>query len=389
MKIIPTASFLLSPYDPDTPRAYPRIPSFDLPRAIAIGLMIMIHTLMFYASPTTMGRPLTRLLMLFGTAPGAPTFMFLMGVYFIYARPKSTDYYVRRGLQLIALGYLLNVLRFLVPVGMILLFEVPKEIFLPWTPLTFFKDIDILQFAGLTMIIMAFIRAKLRRPLYTLIIIAVVALAAPHLWGVTSGMAALDWVLDLLWGKNMYTVFPLFPWLAYPLAGYLFGQLMIANEQSRVFFRKACLLGFILYLGGMAISSTNPAFHYGDYFRAGYGGITVMLGFAIFYVTGVELICRRLGVQKKIKIAAYLSDNLTALYIIHWTIIGWLMLTGAPKKLSLSMCFLFMLLVGVLSLGILIVYRDYQEAKKRNSISVTSGNPVPHLMRTSERKLTG
>lgn len=369
--------FLLTPYDAETPRLYPQIPSFDVPRAIAIGLMIMIHTLMFYASPATMARPLTKLLMLFGTGPGAPTFMFLMGVYFIYARPKPTSYYVRRGLQLIALGYILNVLRFLIPVGVILFFEVPKEVFLPWTPLTFFKDIDILQFAGLALIIMAYIRRRLHRPVFLLALIVISALAAPHLWGLKSGFTPLDWILELLWGKNIYTVFPFFPWIVYPLTGYLFGQLMISNDLSTTFFRKACLFGFLLYISGMLISSTDPAFHYGDYFRAGYGGTLVMIGFAMFYVSGVELICRRIGVQKKIKIAAYLSDNLTALYIIHWTIIGWLMISGAPNKLSLGMCFLFMLLVAVLSLGVLIVYRDYQAAKKL-SRTVTEPFPFTH-----------
>lgn len=369
-------SFLLTPFNLDTPRNSPRIPSFDVPRAIAIGLMIMVHTLMFYASPATMKQPLTKFLLLFGTAPGAPAFMFLMGVYFIYASSKSTNYYIRRGLQLVALGYLLNIMRFLMPVGLILLFEVPKETFLPWTPLTFFKDIDVLQFAGLALIILTFIRTRLRRPIFTVAIIIMVAVAAPYLWGIKSGFAPLDWILDLLWGKNIYTVFPLFPWLAYPLAGYLFGQLMITNGQSKSFSQKACLLGFVLYIGGMVLSSTNTAFHYGDYFRAGYGGTTVMVGFAMFYVTGVELICRRLGVKKKIKIAAYLSDNLTALYMIHWTIIGWLMITGMPNKLSLGMCFLVMLLVAVLSLGILIVYRDYQGAKKIGPIA----NRTPQSM---------
>lgn len=364
MKANTGSSILLTPFDMDSPHSCQRIPSFDIPRAIAIGLMIMIHTLMFYANPATMQQPLTKFLMLFGTGPGAPTFMFLMGVYFVYASPKNSRYYIRRGLQLIGLGYLLNIMRFLIPVGVILLLEVPRKAFLPWTPLTFFKDIDILQFAGLALIIMTFIRSKLRRPIHTLVIIAVTALASPFLWGINTGFAPLDWVLDLLWGKNIYTVFPLFPWLVYPLAGYLFGQLMIKNNLNRSFFRKSCLAGLALYIGGMVLSSTNISFHYGDYFRAGYGGTAVMLGFAIFYVTGVELICRRLGVKKKIKVAAYLSDNLTSLYLIHWTVIGWLMITGMPHKLSLGMCFMVILLVGVLSISILIVYQDYRSARK-------------------------
>lgn len=358
------SSFLLTPFSMDSERSCPHIPSFDIPRAIAIGLMIMIHTLMFYASPSTMNQPLTKFLMLFGTGPGAPTFMFLMGVYFVYARPKSEGYYIRRGLQLIALGYFLNILRFLLPVGFILLLEVPPKAFLPWTPLTFFKDIDILQFAGLALIIMTLVGSKLRRPIYSLVMIVGVALVSPYLWGITSGFAPLDWVLDLLWGRNIYTVFPLFPWLVYPIAGCLFAQLMITHTKSTSFFRKACLSGLVLYLGGMLLSSSNVSFHYGDYFRAGYGGTAVILGFVMFYVSGVELICRRLGVNKNIKVAAYLSDNLTALYMIHWTVIGWLMITGMPHKLSLGMCFGMMLLVGVLSISILIVYRDHQAARK-------------------------
>lgn len=356
-----SAAFLIKPLDPDSPHNYPRIDSFDIPRAIAIGLMIIVHTLMMYASPATLQQPLTKLLMLSGTAPGAPTFMFLMGFYFIYARPKPTLYYLRRGLQLFLLGYLLNILRFLLPAEFILLLRVPVEVFAPWTPLLFFKTIDILQFAGLAMILMTAIRRFSRRPGVILLIIAAATLVSPFLWGIHSGFAPLDWLLDLLWGTGIHVTFPLFPWLVYPLAGYLFGAALINQQGQKSFFRSSCLLGLFLYFAGMVISSANPAFHYGDYFRAGYGGTICMLGFITFYVSVVELLCRRIGVKGRIKGVSYLSDNLTELYFIHWIIIGWSMISGYTDKMSLASCFMVMIMVAVLSLLVLKGWHHFRE----------------------------
>lgn len=356
-----TVGFLLKPFDHDSLHNYSRINSFDIPRAIAIGLMIIVHTLMMYASPATLQQPLTKLLMLSGTAPGAPTFMFLMGFYFIYARPKPIRYYLVRGLQLMLMGYLLNILRFLIPVEFILMLRVPVEVFAPWTPLLFFKTIDILQFAGLAMLIMTAIRCFSRRPVYILIIMAAVTLISPFLWGIHSGFAPLDWLLDLLWGTGIFVTFPLFPWLVYPLAGYFYGQAMINGQGQKAFFQTASLLGLLLFISGLGISSDNPAFHYGDYFRAGYGGIVCILGFITCYVSSVELLCRKIGVKSRIKGISYLSDNLTPLYFIHWIIIGWSMVSGYTDELSLSECILVMFAVAVLSLLVLEGWHHFRE----------------------------
>ncbi len=356
-----STSFMLTAIETGSLHKYTRIDSFDIPRAIAIGLMIIIHTLMIYASPATLGQPLTKLLMLCGTAPGAPTFMFLMGIYFIYARPKNARYYLLRGLQLILLGYLLNISRFIIPVESILLLGYPVDVFSPWTPLLFFKNIDILQFAGLAFIMLTAIRSIIKRPVYILLIIASVTLIAPFLWGIHSGFTPLDWILDMLWGTGIYVTFPLFPWLVYPLAGYLFGQAVIHWQSNKTFFQASSLLGLLLFISGLALSSTNPSFHFGDYFRAGYGGTVAMLGFITFYVCSIELLYRQVGVKGRIKGIRYLSDNLTPLYFIHWTIIGWGMLSGYPDKLSLNSCFIAMILIGILSLIVLKGYHNFKE----------------------------
>lgn len=353
--------FMLTRFEPESLHNNARLDSFDIPRAIAIGLMIILHTLMIYASPATLEQPLTKLLMLSGTAPGAPAFMFLMGFYFIYARPKNDRYYLLRGVQLFLLGYLLNILRFIMPVESILLLGISAEVFLPWTPLMFFKTIDILQFAGLALIILTAVRFTIKRPGYILFIIVTVTLISPLLWGIHSGFAALDWVLDMLWGTSIYVTFPLFPWLVYPLAGYLFGQAVINWQSSKTFFQASSLLGLLIFVTGLVWTSTNPGFHFGDYLRAGYGGTVAMLGFVTFYVCSIELLYRQVGIKGRIKGIGYLSDNLTPLYFIHWTIIGWGMLSGYPDKLSLNSCFMVMILVGISSLIVLKGYHNFKE----------------------------
>lgn len=86
-----------------------------------------------------------------------------------------------------------------------------------------------------------------------------------------------------------------------------------------------------------------------------------MLGFVVCYVSSIEILYRRIGLEGRIKGISYLSDNLTPLYFIHWTIIGWGMLSGYPDKLSLYNCFIVMIIVAILSLIVLKGYHNIKE----------------------------
>ena len=92
-----------------------RIKFFDFARGIAIFFMILQHAVIVFDKSSGYDSELGRALILLGTAPAAPVFMFIMGVFFIHRHPGDMSYGIKRGLKIWALGYVLNLVRFCLP----------------------------------------------------------------------------------------------------------------------------------------------------------------------------------------------------------------------------------------------------------------------------------
>jgi hypothetical protein len=91
-----------------------RIVSLDLARGLAIVFMVFQHAVLIYAVDRGEQSVVGKLVLLFGSAPAAPVFLFIMGIFL--GRPdRGLRRGVRRGIKLIALGYLLNLLRSTLP----------------------------------------------------------------------------------------------------------------------------------------------------------------------------------------------------------------------------------------------------------------------------------
>ncbi len=76
--------------------------------------MVLQHAMLVYAVSEGETSILGRIVLLLGTAPAAPVFLLVMGI-FLGRSTKGLPYAIRRGVQLLALGYLLNLLRFTLP----------------------------------------------------------------------------------------------------------------------------------------------------------------------------------------------------------------------------------------------------------------------------------
>ena len=92
-----------------------RQPSIDLCKSICIVLMVLCHVfyvIKYTATPeltaTYVAHNLVRLL-------GAQFFMFSMGIGLAYSKKADAKHCLKRGLQLLFLGYLLNFLREILP----------------------------------------------------------------------------------------------------------------------------------------------------------------------------------------------------------------------------------------------------------------------------------
>ena len=193
-----------------------RYPSIDILRTLAIQVMVLVHfseNLSGYTPPIT--------------GFGAPLFAFLSGVsYFLWAAGQQakgrteediSKVSIRRGLFVFGVGVTFNVLVWL-----------PEETF-NW---------DVLTFIGSALLVLNIAR---RMPVPLLIFTAAtILLVSPALriqadysefW--VNGYFEYDFTLsDILSGYLVTGYFPIFPWLAFSLAGFVTATLLFNDEEE-------------------------------------------------------------------------------------------------------------------------------------------------------------
>jgi uncharacterized membrane protein len=193
-----------------------RYVSIDLLRTVAIVLMVVVHFMENLAGADWAPAGL-----------GAPLFTFLVGVsYRLWLNAqqargideaKTSKTSIRRGLFLFVLGFAFNLLVWL-----------PEDTF-NW---------DVLTLIGASLIVLNLVR---NLPLPVPLLLAVMAFVLGPLlreltdyssyW--TGGYFDPDLTLsDVLTGFLANGFFPLFPWVAYPLVGFVTGALFFSNEPG-------------------------------------------------------------------------------------------------------------------------------------------------------------
>jgi len=237
------------------PRPAPRLASIDLLRTAAIVLMTLVHFVenlagswevvdgAFIGANRYWWMP---------TGFAAPLFTFLSGVsYRLWAdgqRARGRDegeiskITVRRGLFLILFGFAFNVLVWL-----------PEDVF-NW---------DILTLIGTAMLALEV--ARRAPPSVTVVACGLLIGLAPVLRATTdyrafwaAGYFDYDFTFaDVTLGYLATGYFPVFPWLALPLAGYAAAPLVYAADPARSP-RAAFLVGGLLVAAAVAVMALRP-----------------------------------------------------------------------------------------------------------------------------------
>jgi uncharacterized membrane protein len=212
-----------------------RLISIDILRSIAIILMVLVHFMENLAG--SMWTP---------AGFGAPFFLFLVGMsYRIWLNAQErreveeeeiSRISIRRGLFLFGLGFAFNVLVWL-----------PEDTY-NW---------DVLTLIGSSLIILNLLRTI---PLPISALIAVMAfLIAPVLrfqadydayW--TNGYFECDLTLsDVLIGYFATGFFPLIPWIAYPISGYIIATVIFAEDGDTRMALRVGLIGVVMLAGSV------------------------------------------------------------------------------------------------------------------------------------------
>ncbi len=295
-----------------------RIKSLDLARGLAVFFMILVHVLENYGRDEVYDNVIGRIVEFFGGAPAAPVFMFVMGFFLVYPSDRGLKAGAMRGLKIMALGYLLSFLRYSLPESLgITDYGGGFDFF------SFVWEVDILQFAGFAMILLAAIRHYIPWPRTWILLAVLVAVSSPQLWNISSGITVINWFLDLLWGNYEEVWFPVFPWLTFPLLGMAFRHYCESDDGNLVMDRRIPIIGFLVLAAGIVITCTNIEFHYGDYYRSGPGAIIWMSGFVVVWLFLCEKAVEKIPDNKVFHLLYYWSKHITAVYFAQWMIIGW------------------------------------------------------------------
>lgn len=305
--------------------SHDRIRAFDLARGLAVVFMILVHVLWHWGAPSTWGTPVGLVLSFLGGPPAAPVFMFLMGASLAFSSRASFGSLAGRGVVLVAGGYALNLFRGVLPATLGLQAGVvTADEIAPFTPVWLLTTVDILPLAGLSLVVMAALRAAVRPGWAWLAIAAAVVLAAPWVRGSTDHLPILGALLTPVWGGAPNVYYAVFPWLVYPLVGAVVGQRVAGAADRARTLREVGWIGVVATALGIGlIALTRPALDVRTYWDSPPVLAFAILGFVIAWMRACDLVVRRVGDRGVIRLLERAGRRVTALYVIHWLIVGW------------------------------------------------------------------
>lgn len=338
----------------------------DVLKGIAILLMIQVHLVELFASHELATSSVGIFFMFLGGPPVAPLFMILFG-YFISVTHKSIQQLIVRGLRIFALGMLLNL-----ALNFNLIYTVWRGL-LQIDILPFVFGVDILQFAGLSLIVIALLKKVLEQQLVVTVIVIIASIVlGQYLVAYIPENNSLKYVTAFFYGSTQWSYFPLFPWLAYPLTGMALYQLQqryqidvtLTTKTNKSLAISALL--FVIFTIGYAITiaSDLPSYYH--------HGILFFLWVIIFlsvYSICVHAITERIGTTMLFRYLTWLGKHVTFIYIIQWVIIG--NIATEIYKTVISPLYLALCFIGVLlaSSGLCYVALETKEWLERKPTS--------------------
>lgn len=352
-----------------------RLLPIDLARGLAVFFMIAVHTLEVFASEEVKNSVFGQIIEFFGGAPAAPVFMTLMGFSYIYSRKSALKPRLLRGFKIFLSGYVLNILRGVIPFTLSTQLEMdiaktfPLEKLNEYSILTI---VDILQFAGIALMIMALIQEFKINKYIILFSAFLISMLSPFLWGLNLNIPVIDQILEMFWGDKPIEfsfidnkiAFPVFPWLSFPLLGMFLGDTMKNSKDQSMTFKYFGIIGILTLLIGVAISYSNIDYHFNDYYHSRQGGMLFMCGFVIFWLYINKLILDKVPMNKLFDLLFKWSNGVTNIYFAQWIIIIWSIAFFDINKSSFATVILLILIFTFIS-HLINEFISYHQNKNR------------------------
>jgi uncharacterized membrane protein len=334
----------------------------DQLRGWAVIWMVLVHSVELFLRQAEWSHPVAQTALFLGAVPAAPVFMFLMGYFALRLSknrgPSLVLNVANRPFKLIFWGLLLNI-------GLnanLLIHHLTGRASI--NPLHYIFGMDILFLAGFSLLVVRLVGLARPHWLIWIVLAFLAALFGNRLpWG-GDGSSWIHYVQALVGGDFTWSYFPLFPWLAYPLAGAAFRDLvrrqpeLISRARYRFYALIPALVLFLAYLPqGWRISTHLP-----DYYHHG----PVFFGWALSLILILSLVTQGLYRYRSSFFPAairFLGVRVTSFYVIQWLLIGNI---GTFLYQSACLPLTLGLFATLLSASVFLTYLYYFKIKKHD-----------------------
>ncbi|MCK8521323.1 DUF1624 domain-containing protein [Aquimarina sp. D1M17] len=363
-------------------KSYNRILAVDLARGIAVLMVILVHTLWIYGdlitqSETWLGKTIHFI------GKGTPMFLIAMGVSFTLSRNQSIVLSIKRAIYILAVGYLMNFLKFVLPV---LVGTMPDNFIEAYgwtTPATLdnmiymFSTGDILQLAGVSLLFMGVINHFSKNKYVPLFFALFIVVLTKEVHGFQVDITGVSYLLNLLWGADWNVYFAVFPWFSFILIGMFFGMwYKEQNKSNNYLFSRMLISGIVLMVVGGGLCYYNFEYHFGDYFHLGPGGVLYLAGFNLVCLWLMHLLVTRVRENAVFNFFYYCSKRVTTIYVIQWVLICWGMGALGYQQFGVRGVLLLIPFYILLTLGVQRFVLDKLFAKKSKKQSGIAKNQV-------------
>ena len=290
----------------------------DLLKGFAVFLIVPVHIMETFIDYPGRDSLLGKSLLLLGGPFAVPVFMMVMG-YFVARSRKSSIQNIYRGIKIFILGFLLNI-----GLNFNLLLKIKFEGW-QFDPLEYILGVDIFYLAGLSIVILSAL--KILNKGQVLIVFILIFLVSGSTAFVNDLLITTDrnYILPFIGGEYFWSYFPLFPWLTYPLIGFLFkkieNRVMEFLENNKVISIVAgfVIFALIAFFGKFGVSTTIDL---PKYYHHTFLFFLWTMGVVILWTLLLRFVAIKFPKFPVIVFLSWMGRNITVFYVIQWLIIG-------------------------------------------------------------------
>jgi hypothetical protein len=295
--------------------------ALDGARGFSVLFIPAVHCFLAFGEPYTHESMIAYSLRSIAEGPGAHVFMTMMGIVFTFRKQYDTEVILKRAATILTAGYVLNILKFIVPYifgglpdGVLIDLHVTpgKEI------RELFFIADIFHFAAIALITIHFIYRINNYWCCAPVIAIITIIIGPYGFDLSN-----NYCIQLFTGAPPKAFFPVLSWICYPLMGLTIGYLLARRKQQTI--KWMGIVGIMILIITVPIiiltGNISPAGYYRPYAIESVAHVSIVL----ITLSLWHLITPKIVDTRFFALLQFASKNITTLYMIQWIFICWLL----------------------------------------------------------------